>query len=172
MRPEGKSQTTVGKWGAFVPQESEVGHLSALRSHEYLWYSMRSQDEDAGGEHRDSISPEEKNASDVKQLRDLEKQFQLDTVGDTAIVHSKGGLSGGQKRRLLVASTVGHSDLWVLDEPFSGLDEYSSIGLLDYFRGRAENDGKAILMSLHTPSMEMLSKFDRIIAMDKGGETS
>lgn len=57
-------------------------------------------------------------------------------------------LSLGQRKRVGVALALLHSPtLWVLDEPFNGLDEASAATLRDLLRQHLEGGGAAICAS-------------------------
>ena len=57
-----------------------------------------------------------------------------------------------------------------LDEPTSGLDSQSAWAIVTFLRTLAEV-GQAILCTIHQPSAELFQSFDRILLLQKGGET-
>ena len=62
-------------------------------------------------------------------------------------------LSGGMKRRLMIARALVHEPkLLILDEPTSGLDPVSRDELLDTFLTLCEQEGVSILFSTHITS--------------------
>lgn len=80
-----------------------------------------------------------------------------------------GGLSTGQKQRVVLARTLIHDPpVLVLDEPTSGLDVISSQFILTSVRTLAEQ-GRAVLFSTHILSeVELLC--DRAVVMHRGRE--
>ncbi len=78
-----------------------------------------------------------------------------------------GGLSTGQKQRVVLARTLVHDPpVLVLDEPTSGLDVLSSAFILDAIRGLAA-EGRAVLFSTHILSeVELLC--DRVVVIHRG----
>jgi manganese/iron transport system ATP-binding protein len=60
-----------------------------------------------------------------------------------------GELSGGQKKRVFVARALAqNSDIFLLDEPFSGVDTSTEESLIDLFK-ELSNQGKLIIVSTH-----------------------
>lgn len=73
-------------------------------------------------------------------------------------------LSGGMKRRLALARALAYSgDVFILDEPFSGVDEKTKGILIDIIREQAQE--KAVLLISHiADEIERLG--DRIVKLD------
>lgn len=80
---------------------------------------------------------------------------------------STAALSGGMKRRLMVAKALVHDpDLVVLDEPTAGVDIELRWSLWEYVR-ELHQRGKTIILTTHYLE-EAESMCDRIAIMDKG----
>jgi ABC-2 type transport system ATP-binding protein len=78
-----------------------------------------------------------------------------------------GGLSGGQKRRLVVAvAFVGRPDLVLLDEPTTGLDVEARHALWDAVRGYHQGGGTVVLTSHYLEEVEALA--ERVVVIDQG----
>jgi ABC-2 type transport system ATP-binding protein len=78
-----------------------------------------------------------------------------------------GGLSGGQKRRLVVAvAFVGRPDLVLLDEPTTGLDVEARHALWDAVRVYHEAGGTVVLTSHYLEEVEALA--ERVVVIDQG----
>lgn len=60
--------------------------------------------------------------------------------------------------------------LLFLDEPTSGLDSQSAWNLVRFLRKLADN-GQAILCTIHQPSSLLFESFDRLLLLERGGET-
>ncbi len=74
-------------------------------------------------------------------------------------------ISGGQARRLILARLfLQEAPIWVLDEPFEGLDPNTYKKLMPTLLQAAQ--GRTLLMITHLTSH--LEKFDQIIIMDNG----
>lgn len=74
----------------------------------------------------------------------------LERVGLTTVARRRiGELSGGQRRRVLLARCLAQeADLLLLDEPFNGMDAGSEEVYIDVLRGLAA-EGRAALVSTH-----------------------
>jgi len=56
----------------------------------------------------------------------------------------------------------------MLDEPTSGLDSLTSFIIVDYLSDLAHNKCKTVLMTIHQPSADIFSRFDRLFLMIDG----
>ena len=78
------------------------------------------------------------------------------------------GLLFSERKRVAVAiELVTNPFLIVLDEPTSGLDSRAALHLVKLLRREAQS-GKTVLCSVHQPSSELFSQFDRMIFMHEG----
>ncbi len=78
-------------------------------------------------------------------------------------------LSGGERKRLNAGlDMIGISDVYLFDEPTSGLSSKDSEHVLEIIRSLARN--KLVLVSIHQPSMRLLQMFDKALLLDKGGK--
>jgi energy-coupling factor transport system ATP-binding protein len=76
-------------------------------------------------------------------------------------------LSGGQKQRLVLATTLAlGTDILILDEPTSELDERGTTGIFDILK-RLKAEGKTILLVEHK-FHRMQDLVDTLIVMDQG----
>ncbi len=77
-------------------------------------------------------------------------------------------LSGGQRRRLNAGmDMIGMADVFLFDEPTSGLSSKDSEHVLTTIRDLTHN--KITLVSIHQPSSRLFHTFDKAILLDKGG---
>ncbi|MEJ0036945.1 MAG: ABC transporter ATP-binding protein [Gammaproteobacteria bacterium] len=74
------------------------------------------------------------------------------------------GLSGGERRRVSIASLLAQSpDVFLLDEPTNHLDPHHQVAVLDLFREQA-NAGSTVIATLHDPTLA--ARFaDRVILL-------
>ena len=80
-------------------------------------------------------------------------------------------LSGGERKRLNAGlDMIGISDIYLFDEPTSGLSSKDSEHVLEIIRSLARN--KIVLASIHQPSMRLLQMFDKALLLDKGGKVA
>ena len=108
-----------------------------------------------------TISEEEKK----RRVRMALETFGLTGREDTLV--SK--LSGGQKKRLSICTEfVASPNLFILDEPDSGLDGIMARGLMENLRLIA-CQGKMVLVITHAPD-RVANLFDKVIVLAKGTE--
>ena len=109
-----------------------------------------------------SMTPEEKN----RRIRMVLETFGLTGRENTLV--SK--LSGGQKKRLSICTEfVSSPNLFILDEPDSGLDGIMARELMENLRLIA-CQGKIVLVITHAPD-RVAHLFDKVIVLAKGTET-
>jgi len=78
------------------------------------------------------------------------------------------GISGGERKRTAVGvELVTEPPLVFLDEPTSGLDSHNALLLCNLLRKIASR-GSTVLVTIHQPSSEIFSSFDRLILLNKG----
>ena len=74
-------------------------------------------------------------------------------------------LSGGERKRLNAGlDMIGISDVYLFDEPTSGLSSKDSEHVLEIIRSLARN--KLVLVSIHQPSMRLLQMFDKMASAE------
>jgi ABC-type multidrug transport system ATPase subunit len=80
----------------------------------------------------------------------------------------KKGLSGGERKRTAIGvELVVKPALLFLDEPTSGLDSFSAVQLCQVLK-KVANAGATVLFTIHQPSSELFSSFDRLMLLHKG----
>lgn len=96
----------------------------------------------------------------------------LEAVDVLDLVDSKiGELSGGQKQRINLARVIAMDpDIYVLDEPTTGMDKKSRIKLYDQLKYSSQVEGKTILMITHADE-ELEGKYDRHLRLVRMEET-
>src|SRR5947199_6145059 len=77
-------------------------------------------------------------------------------------------LSGGERKRLNIGlDMIGMSDVYLFDEPTSGLSSKDSEHVLEIIRSMAHN--KIIIVTIHQPSSKLFQLFHKALLLDKGG---
>src|SRR5499425_1063746 len=77
-------------------------------------------------------------------------------------------LSGGERKRLNIGlDMIGMSDVYLFDEPTSGLSSKDSEHVIEIIRSMAHN--KIVIVTIHQPSSKLFQLFHKAILLDKGG---
>ncbi len=99
--------------------------------------------------------------------RENRMAYVLDLFGLTSVRNSLvDKLSGGQRKRLSIAlELITDPDLFILDEPDSGLDGVVARKLFEELREIAD-DGKIVIVITHTPD-RVIDLFDDVIVLAK-----
>jgi ABC transport system ATP-binding/permease protein len=78
-------------------------------------------------------------------------------------------LSGGERKRLNIGlDMIGNADVYLFDEPTSGLSSKDSEHVIEIIRGMAHN--KIIVVTIHQPSSKIFQMFHKAILFDRGGK--
>jgi len=90
----------------------------------------------------------------------------LARVGLAPLAHETfGELSGGQRQRVLIArALVQNAGVLLLDEPFSGLDRPSSVGLEGLVEELAR-EGRGVVLATH--DLEQAHRCDRVLCLNR-----
>ena len=82
------------------------------------------------------------------------------------------GLNVEQRKRLTIGVELAAKPqlLLFLDEPTSGLDSQTSWAICDLME-KLTNSGQAILCTIHQPSAMLFQRFQRLLFLQKGGQT-
>ncbi|WOO83149.1 ABC transporter G family member 11 [Vanrija pseudolonga] len=107
---------------------------------------------------------------EVSQLDRIIEEMGLSSCQNVRIGNAiQKGISGGQKRRLTVATALVTSPkILFLDEPTSGLDSFTSKRVIACIRDYAYKHDIAVFASLHQPSVALWEHFEEIAVLDKG----
>ncbi len=91
----------------------------------------------------------------------------LDRVGMLQLKHRRiGELSGGQQQRVFLARALAQqADLFLFDEPFTGVDKKTEAVLLEVFT-ELQAAGKILLISTHEWG-QLLDRMDRILLLNQ-----
>lgn len=98
-----------------------------------------------------------------ERIENLSKRFSMeDALGDRIQSYSH-----GMRQKIVIMGGLIHDpEVWILDEPLTGLDPKSSFVLKEMMREHVEN-GKTVLFSTHV--LEVAEKLCDVVAIiDKG----
>ena len=78
-------------------------------------------------------------------------------------------LSGGERKRLNIGlDMIGGADVFLFDEPTSGLSSKDAEHVVDIIRAMAHN--KIVLVTIHQPTSKLFQMFSKAMLLDKGGK--
>ncbi|KAH7637213.1 uncharacterized protein LOC124495078 isoform X3 [Dermatophagoides farinae] len=80
--------------------------------------------------------------------------------------------SGGEQRRIAIAQelmSLEKPTFLFVDEPTTGLDSNAALLVMECLRKLAGNNRLTILVSIHTPNSDIMSLFDKVFVLAKGG---
>ena len=115
--------------------------------------------------------PKSSTSSGRKAMTDqLLRAFGLNVCANTLVgTPIRKGISGGQKRRVSVASQlVTGPKILFLDEPTSGLDSTASREVMSYMRQVARELNLIVIASIHQPSSQTFQLFDKLALLSQG----
>ena len=97
----------------------------------------------------------------VRRVEELIVAFGLQNQSETIVgTPIRKGISGGQKRRLSIASQlITAPKILFLDEPTSGLDSTSSFEVMSYLRSVVRENRVSMSVFLHHPSRAKANAF-------------
>jgi ABC-type multidrug transport system ATPase subunit len=105
-----------------------------------------------------------------RRVQSLLSSFGLENQADTLVgMPIRKGVSGGQKRRVSVASQLITSPkILFLDEPTSGLDSAASHEVMRFVRDIAKQYKVLVVASIHQPSTSTFELFDKLMLLSRG----
>jgi ATP-binding cassette, subfamily G (WHITE), member 2, PDR len=108
----------------------------------------------------------------VAYVDEIIKLLEMEEYADAVVGVPGEGLNVEQRKRLTIGVELAAKPqlLLFLDEPTSGLDSQTSWSILDLLE-KLKNNGQAILCTIHQPSAVLFQRFDRLLFLQKGGQT-
>ncbi|VEU21454.1 DEKNAAC102504 [Brettanomyces naardenensis] len=163
--------SNVQLFSSYVEQEDSL--IGSLTVRETVDYSCRLSDAAVAEferKHKNVNDKESQLAPRDERVRNLLEMVGLQNQLDTLVgTHLQKGISGGQKRRLSVASQLINSpSVLFLDEPTSGLDSTASHYVVKVIKEIARTYNMIILISIHQPSTSTFQLFDKVLFLSKG----
>ena len=100
------------------------------------------------------------------------KILEMETYADAVVGVPGKGLNVEQRKRLTIGVELAAKPklLLFLDEPTSGLDSQTAWSVCQLMK-KLSGAGQAILCTIHQPSALLLSQFDRLLFLARGGRT-
>lgn len=100
------------------------------------------------------------------------KLLDMEEYADAVVGVPGEGLNVEQRKRLTIGVELAAKPplLLFVDEPTSGLDSQTSWAILDLLE-KLTKSGQAILCTIHQPSAMLFQRFDRLLFLQKGGQT-
>lgn len=114
-------------------------------------------------------TPREEKYAYVEEIIAL---LEMEDIADGIIGSPAAGLAVEQRKRVTIGVELAAKPelLLFLDEPTSGLDSQSAFNIVRFLRKLAAA-GQAILCTIHQPNASLFENFDRLLLLQRGGET-
>ncbi|CAL9735807.1 pleiotropic ABC efflux transporter of multiple drugs [Monosporozyma servazzii] len=114
------------------------------------------------------VSKEDKNA----YVEEVIKILEMEPYAEAVVGEAGEGLNVEQRKRLTIGVELAAKPklLVFLDEPTSGLDSQTAWATCQLMK-KLTNHGQAILCTIHQPSAILMQEFDRLLFLQKGGQT-
>lgn len=112
------------------------------------------------------ISLKEKDAYVEEVIQSLD----MESIADALIGTPGAGLNLEQRKKVSIGvEMAAKPDILFLDEPTSGLDGQSAFSIVQLLR-RLADSGQAIICTIHQPAAELISIFDELYLLARGGQ--
>src|SRR6516225_5497410 len=140
---------------AYIPQDDAFDeHLTILENLDYA-ASIRSP----------HLSEKDRLRRIDGKLIELGLSERRDSVVGSSV---KKYLSGGERKRLNIGlDMISSADVYLFDEPTSGLSSKDSEHVIEIIRSLSQN--KIVLVTIHTPTSKIFQMFNKAVLLDKGG---
>jgi ABC-type multidrug transport system ATPase subunit len=146
---------TLREYVAYIPQDDAFDeHLTILENLDYAT-ALRSP----------HLSPKDRMRRIEGKLIELGLSERRDSLVGSSV---KKYISGGERKRLNIGlDMISAADVYLFDEPTSGLSSKDSEHVIEIIRGLSHN--KIVLVTIHTPTSKIFQMFSKAILLDKGG---
>ncbi|KAG4032838.1 hypothetical protein MFRU_006g03010 [Monilinia fructicola] len=151
------SKRVFREMSSYVEQEDAL--IGSLTVQETLNFAARLA-------HKNLLTKAERKRRITGLLESFGLRNQAHTIIGTPI---QKGISGGQKRRVSVASQlITGPKLLFLDEPTSGLDSAASWEVMSFVKEVAKRNNLIVIASIHQPSTSTFQLFDKLLLLSGG----
>ncbi|ESZ90228.1 hypothetical protein SBOR_9382 [Sclerotinia borealis F-4128] len=151
------SKSVFRDMSSYVEQEDAL--IGSLTVRETLNFAARLA-------HKNLLTRTERKRRVTGLLESFGLRNQAHTIIGTPI---QKGISGGQKRRVSVASQlITGPKLLFLDEPTSGLDSAASWEVMSFVKEVAKRNNLIVIASIHQPSTSTFQLFDKLLLLSAG----
>jgi ABC-type multidrug transport system ATPase subunit len=149
------SLETLRGYVAYIPQDDAFDeHLTILENLDYA-AAIRSP----------HLSAKDRQRRIDSKLIELGLSERRDSVVGSSV---KKYLSGGERKRLNIGlDMISSADVYLFDEPTSGLSSKDSEHVIEIIRSLSHN--KIVLVTIHTPTSKIFQMFNKAVLLDKGG---
>ncbi len=146
---------TLRGYVAYIPQDDAFDeHLTILENLDYA-AAIRSP----------HLSAKDRLRRIDSKLIELGLSERRDSVVGSSV---KKYLSGGERKRLNIGlDMISSADVYLFDEPTSGLSSKDSEHVIEIIRSLSHN--KIVLVTIHTPTSKIFQMFNKAVLLDKGG---
>lgn len=110
-----------------------------------------------------------------KYLRDEKVENLISALGISSCADTKigggflRGISGGEKKRTSIGvELISDPPILFLDEPTTGLDSFTAESIIKLINSQAKIDKRTVISTIHQPSSQIFSQFDRLLLLSKG----
>jgi ABC-type multidrug transport system ATPase subunit len=150
-----EDRESLREYVAYIPQDDAFDeHLTILENLDYA-AAIRSP----------HLSAKDRMRRIDSKLIELGLSERRDSVVGTPV---KKYLSGGERKRLNIGlDMISSADIYLFDEPTSGLSSKDSEHVIEIIRGISHN--KIVLVTIHTPTSKIFQMFSKAALLDKGG---
>jgi ABC-type multidrug transport system ATPase subunit len=150
-----EDRESLREYVAYIPQDDAFDeHLTILENLDYA-AAIRSP----------HLSAKDRMRRIDSKLIELGLSERRDSVVGTPV---KKYLSGGERKRLNIGlDMISSADIYLFDEPTSGLSSKDSEHVIEIIRGLSHN--KIVLVTIHTPTSKIFQMFSKAALLDKGG---
>jgi ABC-type multidrug transport system ATPase subunit len=150
-----EDRESLREYVAYIPQDDAFDeHLTILENLDYA-AAIRSP----------HLSAKDRMRRIDSKLIELGLSERRDSLVGSSV---KKYLSGGERKRLNIGlDMIGSADVYLFDEPTSGLSSKDSEHVIEIIRGLSHN--KIVLVTIHTPTSKIFQMFSKAALLDKGG---
>ncbi|MEG1937983.1 MAG: ATP-binding cassette domain-containing protein [Akkermansia sp.] len=148
--------TSLRPYIAYIPREDILDAYMSVSEHIYQATLVR--------------RPKLPRAERIRRVNAILKYLGLTHIGSRRVGGShERMISDGERTRLnLGLDLTGMADVFLLDEPISGLSSSDAKKVVDTLENLRRD--KLVIATMHRPSTSLLNRFDKVLVLDHGGQ--